>query len=111
MRKQKILTFITDGNNFLALKTAGHPDHGPSKWFTITGSIENDETPEEAVKREIKEETFLDVKEVFQLNWDSIYDWNNETCNEMNFLTFINPGLPKFLLFSPYLACFLEDYL
>jgi len=63
--------------------------------FVVTGAIENEESPENAVKREVKEETDLDVEEVFNLNWGSVYEWRNEICEETNFIAFVNEGKVK----------------
>ena len=68
---KKILSFIYNKkkNKFLILKTNGdEPEvHGKSHWFTTTGSVEKEESYEEAVRREVKEETDLDVKEIYFL--------------------------------------------
>jgi len=65
------------------------PAHGGDYWFTITGSVEADESIEETVKREIKEETNLEVSKIFNLNWSSIYSWHKEYHSENNFLAFV----------------------
>jgi 8-oxo-dGTP diphosphatase len=88
--QKKILTFIIHGKKILALYSAPHPQHGEGGWFIVTGAIENEESPEEAVRREIKEETDLLVKEIFPLNWGSIYNWNDKICKEYNFVSFVN---------------------
>lgn len=93
--KQKILSFVFDGEKFLALHSSTHPEHGEGRWFVVTGAVENGETLEEATKREIKEETNLDVKEVFDLNWGSIYTWRGEICKENNFISFVNRSKVK----------------
>ncbi len=88
--KQKILTFIYSkkNNKFLALRNNPHPDHGGDFWFVVTGGLEGEETHKEAARREVKEETNLDMIEILNLNWSSIYEWNNELCREINFLGF-----------------------
>jgi len=96
--KQKILSFIYNQgtNNFLILKMTKHPDHAPKGgWFTVTGSIEKDETPEKAVKREVKEETGLNTKDIIALNWGSIYEWQGEEFKEMNFISFVDSEAVK----------------
>lgn len=89
--RQKILSFITDGKKFLALRN--NPDepekHGGDFWFTVTGSIELNESREEAVKREISEETGIYVKKTIDLNWSSRYEWQGEDCEEYNFVAFV----------------------
>lgn len=59
--KEKILAFIYNSETckFLILNMTKHPDHAPEGgWFTVTGGVETGESLEEAVKREVKEETY-----------------------------------------------------
>jgi len=87
---KKILAFICDGKKFLLLRNnSKDPTHGGDFWFTVTGSVEVDESIEETVKREIKEETNLEVSKIFNLNWGSIYSWHGEDHSENNFLAFV----------------------
>lgn len=89
--KQKILSFVVCRGKFLALRNnSKNIKHGGDFWFTVTGSVEDRETVKDAVKREIKEETNLDVNEIFPLNWKSIYSWNNNDYEEENFIAFVN---------------------
>ena len=88
--KQKILVFIYNGEKFLALHSKPHKEHGEGGWFVVTGSVENGESLEEAAKREVKEEINLNVKELLNLNWSSVYEWWKETCEEINFIVFVN---------------------
>ena len=89
----KILVFIYNGKSLLALRNnSKDPRHGGDFWFTVTGSLEEGETAEEAVKREIKEETDLEVLEIFDLNWKSIYSWHNQDHEEKNFIAFVKNG-------------------
>ena len=91
--KKKILTFIVEGRKFLALELTKHPEHAPEGgWFVVTGGIEEDESAEEAVAREILEETGLNIEEIIPLNWSSIYEWREEVCEEQNFVTFVKSG-------------------
>jgi 8-oxo-dGTP pyrophosphatase MutT (NUDIX family) len=90
--QKKILTFVVHGKKILALYSEPHPKHGEGGWFVVTGAIEKGESAEDAVKREVKEETGLLVKEIFSLNWGSIYDWRGDICEEYNFVSFIKPG-------------------
>lgn len=90
---RKILAFVYDGNKFLALRN--NPEdlsHGGDFWFTITGSIKKGETEVEAIKREVKEETNLVVTEIFDLNWGSIYSWQNEDHQEKNYIALVDKG-------------------
>lgn len=90
---KKILAFLFDGEKFLLLRNnPKDPTHGGDYWFTVTGSVEADESIEEAVKREVKEETNLNTSEFFDLNWGSIYSWGGEDHSENNFLAFVKKG-------------------
>ena len=90
---KKILAFVSDGKKFLILRNNfKDPTHGGDYWFTVTGSMEKKESKKEAIKREIKEETNLDVKEIVDLNWASIYSWNGQDHKENNFLAFAKKG-------------------
>jgi len=87
---KKILVFIYNGERFLALRNNPEdPSHGGDFWFTVTGSLEIGESKEDAVKREIKEETNLNVSEIFDLNWGSVYSWGGEDNSEKNFLALV----------------------
>ena len=88
--QRKILTFIVHGKNILALYSEPHPKHGEGGWFVVTGSVEKNEDFEEAVSREVMEETGLAVEEIFPLNWGSVYNWRDEVCEEHNFVSFVN---------------------
>ena len=88
--QKKILTFFVHGKKILTLYSESHPQHGEGGWFVVTGAIENNESSKDAVRREVKEETGLDVKDVFDLNWGSIYEWWNQVCEEYNFISFVN---------------------
>ncbi|MBU4069477.1 MAG: NUDIX domain-containing protein [Nanoarchaeota archaeon] len=90
--QKKILTFIANNGKLLVLYSEPHPEHGEGGWFLVTGGIEKDETYEEAVIREVLEETGLVTEEVISLNWGSIYNWRDEICEEHNFISFVKPG-------------------
>lgn len=90
--KRKILTFVVCNGRILALHSEPHKEHGEGGWFVVTGGVEDNETHEEAVIREVLEETELISEEVMHLNWGSIYEWWNELCEEHNFITFVKPG-------------------
>jgi len=90
---KKILAFVSDGKKFLLLRNnSKDPSHGGDFWFTVTGSVEQGEPIKDAVKREIKEETNLDVSEIIDLRWGSIYSWGGGDHSENNFLAFVKFG-------------------
>jgi|WetSurMetagenome_2_1015567.scaffolds.fasta_scaffold111127_2 8-oxo-dGTP pyrophosphatase MutT (NUDIX family) len=87
---KKILAFIFDGNKFLALRNnSKDPAHGGDFWFTVTGSLEKGESREDVIRREVKEETSLNIIKIFDLNWGSVYSWNNQDHEEKNFIAFV----------------------
>lgn len=90
--QKKILTFVVSNGKFLALYSEPHPEHGEGGWFVVTGSLEKGETHKEAVAREISEETGLTTEEIVPLNWGSIYNWDDDLCEEHNFISFVKPG-------------------
>lgn len=88
--KRKILTFVVCNDKFLALEMTKHPEHAPKGgWFVVTGDVEENESSEDAVEREVLEETRLEIEEIIQLNWGSIYEWRGELCEEQNFISFV----------------------
>jgi len=59
---ETVLCYLERGDHFLLLlrnKRKNDINHG--KWIGVGGHIEKGETPEEAIKREVKEETNLDL--------------------------------------------------
>ncbi len=91
--KRKILTFVVEGRKFLALEMTKHPEHAPEGgWFVVTGGVEENESPEDAVAREVLEETRLNIEEINPLNWGSVYEWRGELCEEQNFIAFVKSG-------------------
>lgn len=62
--KNAVAVIMNNDNKILLLKRSDYEDQWmPNKWALVGGSIEKGETPEEACKREIKEETDLDIDE------------------------------------------------
>mgnify|MGYP003404825222 FL=1 len=51
----------SDGK-MLVLKRSSKDDHKPGVWETVGGGMDREETPQEALMREIQEETSLDVR-------------------------------------------------
>jgi 8-oxo-dGTP diphosphatase len=76
--KNAVAVIVNDDNKILLLKRADEPKTWmPKKWALVGGAIEKGETPEKACKREIKEETDLDIDKFvktfsIQRNPDSI---------------------------------------
>ena len=91
--KEKILTFIINENNeFLLLKTSDKdPQFHESFWYVVTGSCEKeDKSKIETVKREVKEETNLDVIQSIYLNKTFTYESLGSNYIEYVYLSKVN---------------------
>jgi mutator protein MutT len=78
LKKNALAVIVNNDNKILLLKRANEPKSWmPEKWALVGGGVEKGETPEQAVNREIKEETNLDIDKFvksfnIQRNPDSI---------------------------------------
>lgn len=93
--KEKILTFIVNENNKLLLLkgSSNDPQFHKSLWYVVTGSKEDiDKHLYDTVKREVKEETNLDVIEILDMNWNFIYESLGVNCIEHAFISKVNSG-------------------
>jgi ADP-ribose pyrophosphatase YjhB (NUDIX family) len=78
LKKNALAVIANSDNKILLLKRSDYPKQWmPSKWSLVGGGIDNDEEPEKACKREIKEEIGLEMnkfveKVVIQRNPDSV---------------------------------------
>lgn len=91
----KILSFIiNEKNELLILK--GSPDDPQLKksiWYVVTGACEKvDIDFFDTVKREIFEETNLEVKDMLYLNWIFKYESLGENCIERVYISKIKSG-------------------
>lgn len=57
-----VAAIIFKGDKILAMKRSHTKDAGPGLWETLSGRVEADEEPLEALKREIEEECGLEVE-------------------------------------------------
>ena len=93
---KKILTFIVNKNKELLLlhNNPENPIHGGDIWYTVTGGVEEyDKTLEDAVKREIKEETNLDIINTKYLNISYKYTSRQGIeCIEYAYISFVSDG-------------------
>ena len=77
-KKETVLAYIEKDNSFLMLlRNKKKYDINANKWIGVGGHLEKEETPEDALIREIKEETGLDVisyskKGLIYFNYDDI---------------------------------------
>ena len=88
--KEKILSFIINENKeLLLLKGSDNdPQFHKSLRYVVTGSVEDiDNNLYDTVKREIKEETNLDVENVIDMNWSFNYESLGDMCNEHVFIS------------------------
>ena len=91
----KILSFIVNEENKILLlhNNPTDPTHGGDFWYTVTGGFEDyDKSGEDAVKREVKEETNLDVNEMLYLNWIFKYKDKGLNCTEYLYISFVEKG-------------------
>ena len=89
----KILTFICNQDKKLLLLKGDPTDPQLKKsiWYVVTGGYEAcDNTLENTVKREIKEETNLNAKKIIYLNWVLEYESLGEKCIEYAYITFVD---------------------
>lgn len=95
IENKKILTFIVNENNkFLLLKgSENDPQFHKSFWYVVTGSCEKyDKNMTDTVKREVKEETNLDVIEVNYLDKIFYYKSLGKNCVEYVYLSKVKDG-------------------
>ena len=91
--QEKILTFIVNENNQLLLLkgSKNDPQFHKSFWYVVTGSCEKEDTDKiQTVKREVKEETNLDVIETIYLNKVFEYKSLDKKCIEYVYLSKVN---------------------
>ena len=88
--QDKILTFVINEHNELLILKGGEndPQFMESFWYVVTGSCEDfDSDFVESVKREVKEETDLDVLETMYLNWIFKYHSLGDDCVEIAYFS------------------------
>lgn len=89
---EKILTFIINKNKLLLLLGSDQdPQFHKSFWYVITGACEKiDNSLEETVIREVKEETNLNLDKIINLNWILEYESLGNHCKEHVFISYTN---------------------
>jgi len=77
IKKNAVAVIVNKYNQILLLKRSNNPNQWMSnKWSLVGGGIEDNETPEEAIKREIKEETNLNI---FDFVNPLVIQWFNDS--------------------------------
>lgn len=89
---EKILTFIVkDKKLLLLLGSDKDPQFHKSFWYVVTGGCEpKDVSLEDTVRREVLEETGLDLIKIINLDWVFEYESLGEHCIEHAFISFTN---------------------
>ena len=87
---EKILTFIVkDKKILLLLGSDQDPQFHKSFWYVVTGGCEpEDSSLEDAVMREVMEETGLKLDKIVDLNWTFEYESLGEHCVEHSFISY-----------------------
>lgn len=92
--RTKILSFVYSrkNNKWLLLKNNPVKLRGLERWFTVTGTIEENENLEQTVARELLEEINIAPIKIITLNNTNKYlsKFDDEECIEYNFLSIIN---------------------
>ena len=69
---------IEKDGKYLVLKRSKDKDFQPEAWETVTGRLEQDESPNNAILREVKEETDLNVEIILPLDTGFFYRGGKE---------------------------------
>ena len=89
----KIFTFVVNKRTnklLLLLGNSQDPQYNSSFWYVVTGGVEDiDLNLEATVKREVKEETNLDIDECIYLNWVFKYTSLGIKCVEYVYVSFV----------------------
>lgn len=77
---------IEKDGSVLMLRRSPHKDHAPGEWETGSGRVEAGETPEDAIHREVREETALQIEIVAPV--DTFHFYRGATREEAIGITF-----------------------
>lgn len=86
----KILTFVVKNNKLLLLLGSDKdPQFKESFWYVVTGAVEKeDKDLYDTVRREVKEETNLDLNKIIDLNLTFEYESLGNKCIEHAFISY-----------------------
>lgn len=89
---EKILVFVINKDKILLLLGSDNdPQFHESFWYVVTGGCEEiDDSLEDTVRREIKEETGLDITQIINLEWPFRYKSLGKECIEHAFIAYTN---------------------
>lgn len=90
----KILSFIINKNDnkLLLLKgSSNDPQFHESFWYVVTGGVEEEDNSFfDTVKREVLEETNLEVKNIIDLDWVFEYESLGDHCIERAYISYVD---------------------
>lgn len=90
----KILSFIINRNNNKLLLLKGSdkdPQFHKSFWYVVTGGCEEEDNSFlDIVKREVLEETNLEVKNIIDLDWVFEYESSGEQSIEYAYISYVD---------------------
>ena len=69
---------IEKDGKYLVLKRTKDKDFQPEAWETVTGRLEQNESPNDAILREVKEETNLEVEVIMPIDTGFFYRGGKE---------------------------------
>lgn len=112
---EKILTFIINKDNklLLLLGSSNDPQFHKSFWYTVTGAKESiDDDLYSTVKREVKEETNLNINKIIDTNITYNYYSLGMNCNEHVFISYVdNNDIILNEESISYKWCFLDEFI
>jgi len=111
---EKILAFVINQNRILLLLGSDKdPQFHRPFWYTVTGGYEEEDyNLENAVRREVLEETGLNVNKIIDLNWIFEYDSLGKHCIEHAYIAYTNDGVVSLNEESTeYKWCELDEYI
>jgi len=111
---EKILAFVVNKNKILLLLGSDKdPQFHKSFWYTVTGAYETeDKSLEDTVRREILEETGLNINKIIDLNWIFEYNSLGKHCIEHAYVAYTDDSAVKHNEESiDYKWCELDEYI
>lgn len=83
------LVWDRDNNTYLVLKRSPDKDFAPNAWECITGRVDQGESFEEALHREVREETGLEVRPIYLLGTTHFFRGTSVPENELLGLVYL----------------------